>query len=201
VDRKYSALLCRLDRKLTHPQRTVETELGNLLADIFAQRADVDVMLLGSGAIRQKELGPVVTLGSLRTVFPYEDALHKLTITGEQLTRIFRHIMRPDNRTGEGECFQVSSGVRAVYDDNARELESLSIGGNPVVPEDLYTIGLQGFHYRNSSANVGLTADELIRARPGRVVTTSSREVLEEYLGSHQHLNSAIEGRLVYKNA
>jgi len=31
------------------------------------------------------------------------------------------------------------------------------------------------------------------------VVSTSTRDLLEEYLRSHQNLNSTVEGRLVYK--
>lgn len=37
VDSKYNTVLCRMSRKLTHPNRLVETELGNLFSDIFAE--------------------------------------------------------------------------------------------------------------------------------------------------------------------
>ena len=74
VDRKYNAMVCRLGNKLTHPQREVETSLGNLFADIIAERAQVDVAFVGSGSLRGTELGPVVTLGDLRTIYPYDRA-------------------------------------------------------------------------------------------------------------------------------
>lgn len=37
VNRKYNTILCRLARKLTHPNRQEETELGNLIADILIE--------------------------------------------------------------------------------------------------------------------------------------------------------------------
>ena len=37
VDEKYSHIVGRFRRELTHPQRTRETELGNLFADIFTR--------------------------------------------------------------------------------------------------------------------------------------------------------------------
>jgi 5'-nucleotidase/UDP-sugar diphosphatase len=201
VDRKYNTIVCRLARKLTHPRREEETSLGNLFADIFALRAQVDVMFVGSGSIRGEELGPCVTLGDLRSIFPYDDVLHKFSITGAQLACIFAHIMRSENRDGEGENYQINRGVQAVYNDARRTLESLTISGQPVKDDGQYTICLQGYHHKNSAANLGLTNEELMAIEGSRVVTTSVRDVLEEYLSSHQRLNSKVEGRLTYKTA
>ncbi|MFH1534527.1 MAG: bifunctional UDP-sugar hydrolase/5'-nucleotidase, partial [Patescibacteria group bacterium] len=121
VDRKYNTLVCKLSNKLTHPEREVETSLGNLIADTFAEIAECDVMLVGAGSIRVKEFGPLVTLGDLTACFPYDDSLNRFNINGGQLKSIFTHIMRPENRNGEGECYQVSMGTKAVYDDQKKE--------------------------------------------------------------------------------
>jgi len=199
VDRKYNTIVCRLARKLTHPFREEETGLGNLFADIFGGRANVDVMFLGSGSIRGSSLGPLVTLGDLRSIFAFDDALHKFTISGAQLKGVFGHIMRLDNRDGEGECYQVNQGVQAVYVDAAGVLESLTLDGEPVADDGEYTVCLQGFHFKNSGSNLGLTNEELTALEPPRVVTTSARDVLEEYLHENQHLDAKVEGRLVFK--
>jgi len=201
VDRKYNTIVCKLAQKLTHPRREEETALGNLFADIFAERAQVDVALIGSGSIRATELGPLVTLGNLRTVFPYDGPLFKFVITSEQLKRIFAYIMRPENRTGEGDCYQINKDVRAVYDEANRYLESLTIKGQPLQDDGRYTICLQDYHYKNSAKKIGLTNDELATLAHPHVVTTSVWDVLEEYLRAHQNLNSTVEGRLEYKNA
>ena len=201
VDRKYNTIVCKLAQKLTHPRREEETALGNLFADIFAERAQVDVALIGSGSIRATELGPLVTLGNLRTVFPYDGPLFKFVITSEQLKRIFAYVMRPENRTGEGDCYQINKDVRAVYDEANRYLESLTIKGQPLQDDGRYTICLQDYHYKNSAKKIGLTNDELATLAHPHVVTTSVWDVLEEYLRAHQNLNSTVEGRLEYKNA
>lgn len=199
VDRKYNAIMCRLAQKLTHPRREEETSLGNLFADILAERAQVDVMFVGSGSIRGTEMGPLVTLGDFTAIFPFDDALYKVAVTGAQLRQIFKHILRPENRNSEGECYQVSKAVKAVYADAARDLESLTINDQPVKDDEQYTICLQGYHYENSAPNVGLATEELTALGPSHVVTTSVIDVLEEYLGSHQNLNSRVEGRLTFK--
>ena len=197
VDRKYNRIIGRLNRKLVHPKREEETELGNLIADIFAQIDMIDVALIGSGAIRGKELGPIVTLSDLKKVYPYDGALYKIKITGAQLKKMFAHIMRTENRIpGESQCYQVSKGVQAVYNDSQKVLESLSVNGQPVKDDNQYTICVENYHYKNSLKNLNLTPEEVENAR---VVTTSSQDVLQEYLSSHQLLDGHIEGRLVFK--
>ena len=61
-------------------------------ADAMADMSETDIMLLGSGSIRVKELGPVVTLGSLKACFPYDDTLTRFSINGKQVKKIFSHI-------------------------------------------------------------------------------------------------------------
>ncbi|MCK9593034.1 MAG: 5'-nucleotidase C-terminal domain-containing protein [Methanoregula sp.] len=198
VDRKYNALVTKFSRPLTHPCREQETSLGNLVSDIFREVAECDVMLLGSGAIRSAELGPAVTLGALRACFPFEDSLKRFTINGNKIKRIFSHFMRPENRTGEGECYQVSAGVRAVYNDRTKNLESLVLNGEPVEDAGQYTIGLIGYHVDNSTKNLNITPEDLVVGGPSKTVATSTTAVLEEYLRINPNLSRRVEGRLMY---
>ena len=198
VDRKYSTLLCKFVEKLTHPKREVETTLGNLIADAFAESAQCDVMFVGAGSIRVKELGPLVTLKDFITMFPYDDSITRFAITGAQLRNIFSHIMRAENRNGEGECYQVNSKVKAVYDDKTYALSSLKIDGVDVDSKKLYTIAMMGYHLTNSKAYMNISNEELLESGKSKVVSTSAQEVLEEWLRNHQNETRKIEGRLVY---
>lgn len=201
VDRKYKTLLGKFATTLTHPCREEETTLGNLIADIFCETAGCDVMLMGSGAIRSKELGPAVTLGDFRACFPFEESLKRYTVTGRQLKGIFSHIMRPENRDGEGECYEVNAAVRAVYNDRKKALESLEVGGVPVDDSRHYSLGLIGYHADNCTKNLDITPDDLSRLGGTKIVATSTISVLEEYLQAHPNLNRRVEGRLVFRAA
>ena len=199
VDKKYNALVTRFATKLTHPKREEETTLGNIIADAMADTAETDVILIGAGSIRVKELGPIVTLGGIKACFPYDDSLTKYTVTGAQLKNIFSHIMRIENRDGEGECYQVNGKVRAVYTESKKKLVSLTINDEPVVDDKKYTVTLQGYHFANSKQYLGITNDELIAAECPKVVTTSAYQILEEWLRNHPNENRKIEERLVFK--
>jgi 5'-nucleotidase len=106
--------------------------------------------------------------------------------------------MRPENRNGEGEYYQVNKSVRAVYDLQEHKLQSLTIGGVPVDDSAHYTICLQGYHYKNSMVGLQLSNEELGRLEQPHLLATSGRDVVEEYLRNHQNLNAEVEGRLTY---
>jgi 5'-nucleotidase/UDP-sugar diphosphatase len=199
VDRKYNKIICRLAQKLTHPKREEETALGNLFADIFAERSGCDLVLLGSGAIRGWELGPLVTLGNLLKVYPYDGVLLKLTVTGAQIRQIFEYIMFPENRHADGHVYQVNASVQAVYSDAQQSVKTLTLNGQSLQDDGHYTLCLLEYHLKNSAEALNLPNEELTALGKPRVVATSTQDVLEEYLSSHQNLNRHIEGRLVYE--
>ncbi|MBU1130346.1 bifunctional metallophosphatase/5'-nucleotidase [Patescibacteria group bacterium] len=200
VDRKYKTMLCKFCQTLTHPKREIETSLGNLIADAFANNAQSDVVIVGSGSIRVKKMGPLVTLKDLITCFPYDDSLSRYSISGAKLKQIFSFIMRSKNRNSEGECYQVNGKVKAVYSDKAQQLISLSIDDIPVSNTKFYTVCMQGFHFNNSDAYLNIKQKELLESNQSKVVTTSAQQVLEEFLSSHQNIESQVEGRLAYVN-
>ncbi len=198
INRKYNTIVCKFAQKLTHPKREVETSLGNLIADAFADVAESDTVLIGSGSIRIKEMGPLVTLRDLLSCFPFDDVLRRSTINGKNIKKIFSHIMRLENRNSEGECYQVNSNVQATYSDSQHKLISITINGKPVSENELYKICLQGYHANNSEANLNISQKELFEPGNSKLISTSAKEVLEEYLRNHQNIKRNVEGRLVY---
>jgi 5'-nucleotidase/UDP-sugar diphosphatase len=198
VDNKYNSMIGRLAFEHTHPSRTIETSLGNLFADALAEMAECDVMFLASGSIRSKSLGPLVTLKSMRTCFPYNDYLTRFTVTGATLKRAFGHIMRKENRRDEGECYQINGKVKATYSEAENRLIELLYDGNAVEDDRKYTICLQAYHYRNSKAYLDVSMEELEMYKT-KVVSTSTQEILEEWLRNNQNAGRKVEGRLVYQ--
>ncbi|MBN2248032.1 MAG: 5'-nucleotidase C-terminal domain-containing protein, partial [Coriobacteriia bacterium] len=198
VDRKYSVVISKLTHEHTHPRREEETSLGNLMADALAAETQSDVVLLGAGSVRVERLGPMVTLMDFMGCFPYDDTVTRYTVTGATLERMFQHWMRPENRDGEGECYQVNHAVRAAYSDAEHRLVSLALNDVPVSHDSTYTVALQGYHAKNCVPYLNVTEEELLAAGPSKVVTTSAAEVLEQWLRDHQLEGRHVEGRLTY---
>ncbi len=198
TDQKYERIVTRLTHELTHPARNRETALGNLFADILKDSFGIDLMFMGSGAIRNEKLGPVIRYADLCECLPYDDAVYMLTVTGAQLKRMLTYVMRDEAFQGDHtEFYQFSYGIHMLWSRTAQRFEELSLNGKPLEPERLYTIALPNFHYQSLHEFLNITLEEIEKNAKTRVLATSYRDVIEEYLMNHPHLTREVEGRLV----
>jgi 5'-nucleotidase len=197
ADKKYSRVITRLKRKLTHPSLYQETELGGFLADVLQESLRLDMMLMGSGSIRAAEIGPIVLLSDLVECIPYDDSITAVWITGAQLKKMILFMLRDEVWEGAHcEFFQFSKGMRVVYDRPSHSIRELSLNGEPIEEEKIYKIGLQYFFYLNMKDFFSISHEEIAQNGKPRRVATSCREVLDEYLSCHQNLDHQISGRL-----
>ena len=202
TDMKYGRVITRFNCELTHPNRYQETELGDLFADILMDSLGLDIMLLGSGSIRKTELGPIVTLQDLMEIFPYDDSIHMVTATGKQLKHMIHHMLREEAFEGDHtEFYQLSRGLYVEYSRKTKEFISFKYEGKEVKDDDTFKIGIQKYHFLNIEDGFDISIEELEKNAKVRVVATSCRDVLEEYMSQNQHLDIDIEKepRLIVK--
>lgn len=197
AEKKYSRVVTRLKRKLTHPTWYQETELGGLLADILQESLRLDVMLVGSGSIRVTELGPIVLFSNLTECLPYDDSAIALWVTGAQFKKMILYMLRDEAFEGNHcEFFQFSKGVRVVYDKPNHNFEEFSLNGEPIDEAKIYKIGLQYYFYLNMKEFFSVSHEEVSQNAKPRRVATSCREILDEYLSCHQNIDHQIGGRI-----
>ncbi len=189
TDRKYQRIITRFTRALTHPRRNTETVLGSLMSDIFKESLGLDVMFLGSGSIRGEVLGPIVELGELIQIFPYNDEIYMIKANGEQLRRMLRHMLRDEAFLGTTEYYQLSKDLKATYSKEKKEIIDLKFEGEDVRDDQIFTVGLQNFHYLNMGDFLNVTHEEVTVNQKPRVVATSTQDIIVEYLSSHHRLD------------
>ncbi len=198
TDKIYNRLVTHLKRQLTHPNRYQETEVGNLFADILCECLGLDIMLLGSGTIRTEKLGPIVTYGNLVECFGFDDGIFLVKVTGQQLKKMLLYTLRDEVWQGDHcEFYQYSDGLRAVYDKSGHCFKDLTFFGKPIEDNRIYSIGVEKFHYNNFEKFFSVPFADVEKNGKSRKISTSSREILEEYLSEHQNLDRKVTGRLV----
>ena len=198
TDEKYGRILTKFVRQLTHPSRIRETELGDLFSDVLKDALGVDIFLLGSGSIRNEQLGPVVTKGDLNECFPYDDAVHMIYVTGAQLKHMLLRMLRDEVFEGAHcEFYQLSKGLVVEYDQATHSYLRFDFEGEPIGDDMVYSVGLQHFHYLNLKDSFDITLDEVRANHKDRVVSTSCTQVIEEALQVGQHQDAKGEGRLI----
>ena len=197
AEKKYSRVVTRLKRALTHPSWYQETELGGFLADILQESLRLDMMLVGSGSIRVSEMGPIILFSNLTECLPYDDSAIALWVTGAQLKKMILYMLRDEVWDGSHcEFFQFSEGVRVIYNKQNHSFKEISLYGEPIEDKKIYKIGLQYYFYLNMKDFFSVSHEEVEANGKPRRVATSCREVLDEYLSCHQNLDHEISGRL-----
>ena len=197
ADEKYSRVVTVFKRQLTHPARNAESELGNLFADLMQQDSSFDIMLFGAGSMRKKTLGPIVTYQDLKEFMPFQNAIYMLTVTGKQFRQMCYYYLKQSVLTkGSSEFYEVSKGVKLVYDKANDALTECSFNGKEVQDEDRFKIALQEYHYNSFTEFFSVPIEEVIaNARP-RMVVTSDFSIYEEFLTASLNLDSQVEGRI-----
>lgn len=198
TDFKYSQVLCTFKRPLTHPGRYRETELGNLFADVMQDGSSFDLMILGSGSLRLPSLGPVVQLQDLKTFFPYDDALHLVTVTGAQLKRMIAYVCREEafSEGGHTEFYQYSKALKFTWSRSGQRFLSFTFNGKELGDDELIKIGIQGYHYNNFTEFFGVPFEEVAVNRRPRVIASSCAAIFEELFAGGEDLDARIEGRI-----
>ncbi len=198
MDTKYSRLVTRLKGTLTHPSRIGESSIGNLFADIMKESLGLDLMLLASGSIRSESFGPIVLYSDLCECFPYDEYIYMVKVTGSQLRRMLKYMLRDEALGGShSEFYQLSQGMHVVYDRAERDFDVFEFDGAEIAADKIFKIGLQKYHYLNFSNFFNVPIEEVSENEPPRVVSTSCRTILDEYLSSHQNLEREAEGRII----
>ena len=194
---KYRRVVGRFARRLTHPCRNQETELGNLYADMLQDESSFDVMLMGSGSIRKEELGPIIEYQDMMENTPFDDKIWMLKVTGAQFRRMMLHVFRDEAWEGHTEFYQLSRGMRAVYRKSTHELEEFKLNGSDITDDQQILIALQNYHYTSFDEFFGVPLDEVANNMKPRVVASSIQNIVEEYLSTHPGLDAHVEGRIV----
>ena len=197
TDIKYRRIVTRLKRKLTHPSRIQETEIGNLYADMLQDESSFDIMLMGSGALRKQEIGPIIEYQDMLENTPFDDVVWMLEVTGKQFRKMVLHILRDEAWEGHTEFYQYSRGVRIVYRKSTHKLEEFKFNGKDIEDRQKIRIAMQNYHYTNFDEFFGVPLEEVKANMKPRVVMTSVNNVIEEYMSTHPGMDAKVEGRLV----
>ncbi|NLL92438.1 MAG: bifunctional metallophosphatase/5'-nucleotidase [Ruminococcaceae bacterium] len=197
TDKKYNRIICTLARPLTHPGRYQETELGNLLSEVLRDALEVDIVLLGSGGIRKDSVPAVITYGELMELFPYDDKMFRLKVTGAQFKKMVSYTLRDEMlQGGHTEFYQYSKELRITFDKTTKSFTRFDFRGEPIQDDAIYNVALQGFHLDNFIHCFGFSEEELVTNGKFRVLTTSIHDVLIEHMPLLADRDQKIEGRM-----
>ena len=190
TDSKYLHILTRFAQEYTHPSRNRETDLGSLIADCMKSQLGGDFIMIASGTIRSKSLGPIITLQDFLEAFPYPDIMIGFGLTGAQIRKAMHFLLRDDafNENAHVEWFQFSEGFFCEYDRGAGEILNLTINGKDVQDKEVYRVAVQSYFFTSSEHFFGLSLEEIEENGKPEELASSAQNVIYEYFDSHDFI-------------
>ena len=202
TDAVYEQVLTRLDGVYTQKRRNRDSVLSHLFTDIIRDGTGVDIAFVSSGAIRGAELGEVVTKGDLRKVFPYDNKVVQFKLTGKQLRDALLWMFRDESIDAPddgGEFYQLSRGVRIVYNQKEHSLEVLELDGRSIRDDDVIKVSMGDFHYSNIEKFLHLNKEDIRRNGPVKTMSSSDYLIVEERMSGVPLIRVDKEPRIVIK--
>ena len=143
------AVVAHSDKELSSERLLVrrnESELGNLAADAFRWAAKSDIAIINGGGLRADLPAGDVRKRDTIAIFPFGNTLRVAEIKGSAIREMLEHSVEYYPASFGG--FLDVSGMTFSYDPSKpakHRVEKISVGGQPLDENKIYTIALADF--------------------------------------------------------
>ncbi len=137
--------------------RSQETNMGDFVADAFRAVLNTDVALVNGGSLRNKISKGVFTYQDILTAFPFGNMSSAVEVTGQTILDALElsAMNLPDENGGflqvSGMSYTIDATIPSTVELDAhgsfvavrgdRRIKDVIIGGKPLDPEKIYTVG------------------------------------------------------------
>ncbi|SDJ36310.1 2',3'-cyclic-nucleotide 2'-phosphodiesterase/5'-or 3'-nucleotidase, 5'-nucleotidase family [Halovenus aranensis] len=143
---------------------TAGSTIGSLVTDALRWKTGADVALSPPGGIRSGDpLVGDVTVSDIISLSPYEDELALVELSGERLREAFVAVPfgYHDDGFPDRHCSHVS-GARLRWDDEVGELVEATVDGEPLDPDETYTLAADDYVIETNHVNDAFGEDDVI---------------------------------------
>ncbi|MGZ5802210.1 MAG: bifunctional metallophosphatase/5'-nucleotidase, partial [Burkholderiaceae bacterium] len=130
--------------------RSMETNLGSWLADVYRASVNADVAIINGGSIRSNAIFDAgkLTKRDILTLLPFENPIVKVKISGSTLRLALEHGVAEVPNNKEAGQFPQVSGLRFSYDASrpkGARIVDITVGGEPLDDKREYSLALNSY--------------------------------------------------------
>ncbi len=118
-----------------------ESPLGNALADAVRAMENSEASLLNSGGLRSDLAPGPLTYGALYEVFPFDNTVATLNVTGQELVELLEALLSSNHGVPQTSGLQFT----ATYCGRTARISEILIGGKPLDRKRLYRLTTSDF--------------------------------------------------------
>ncbi len=187
---------------LSLSSRTMETNVGNFIADSYRNSTKSDIGFVNGGSIRADlTYNPgVLTKRDVLSILPFNNPVVKIEITGKTLREVLEHGVARSAEDNEPGRFPQVSGVKFKFDTTkpvGKRTSDITVAGKPLDEKKIYTLATSDFLV--SRGGDGYTMFEgakvLIKADEAEKDSELFEKMIRESTDST--ISPKVEGRIV----
>ncbi|MBO4434631.1 MAG: 5'-nucleotidase C-terminal domain-containing protein [Bacteroidales bacterium] len=193
---KYKEVIGHSAAEYSNLRNQCDLPLGNLVVDAMRERGSkefgvrMDVAVVNYGGIRIPMPEGPVTVGDIQSMFPFDNKLAYVKITGAELQRLMEQLAKT-------EAFQPVSGVKVMVKDHV--LKEFTVGGKAVNPKKTYNLVTVDFLLQGGDQiYIGAMASDIVMS------DVVMRDVMMDYVKAkearHQKITAYSDGRIIMEN-
>lgn len=174
--------------------RVKETNLGNLVGDIFLHWTDADIALVNGGGIRASIEAGNITTGDVVTVFPFGNTLVVKKLDGAAIKAALEHGTKSYPELAGG--FPHVAGMKYAIDLSkpvGDRVVDITVNGAPLDLNKKYTMATNDFIAAGGDGYTMIAAGELVK----EMMTMD--EAVVNYIKEKQVIETKLEGRILVK--
>ncbi len=190
---KFGQRIGRTTRALKRRNVIGSSALGNVFVDGVRQESGAQIALLSKRHFQQDIAAGPITLRSLHEVWPTNDPLVRMILTGRQLTTLIEHSIRSPEQVLE------VSGLRVTYDPQrpaGNRLTSLEHLGRPIDPARDYRVVTT-----KPLADGGEGHKQFLGGRNPELIGMLIHTALQRYVATQSPLDRPFEERIIGQRA
>ncbi|MEQ1603514.1 MAG: 5'-nucleotidase C-terminal domain-containing protein [Pyrinomonadaceae bacterium] len=196
----------RLDA-LSISSRTMETNIGNFIADSYRNAGKADIGFVNGGSIRADlvyEPG-ILTKRDVLSILPFNNPIVKVELTGKVLKQILEH---GTARSGPGEDsepgrFPQVSGIKFIYDPKkpaGSRVVAVTVAGQPLDDAKTYTLATSDFLVSRGGDGYTMFKDAKVISSAANAPKDSDAFEAAIRIAPNSTISPVVEGRIVRVN-
>ena len=178
-------------------KRVPESPLMNFAADALLKMATecsgeaIDIALTNKGGLRSEISAGVVTFGDVYNVFPFENKLAVVTLSGEHLLQLCREIASVGG--------EAVSGLTIVMTSDG-ELVTASVAGEPIEPQRIYLVATSDYLSQGNDKMTALALAVDCRVYDDITIRDLMVRYIKELTAAGKKISASCDGRITIQD-
>lgn len=185
--------------------RTIETNVGNFIADAFRKETNSDIGFLNGGSIRADiTYNPgILTKRAVLSILPFNNAVVKVELSGKTVREVLEHGVARSAEDSEPGRFPQVSGLAFKFDASrpaGSRVAEITVGGKPLDENKIYTLATSDFLV--SAGGDGYTMFKNGKILIDKETAKKDAEIFENAIkmSPNQTISPKVEGRIIRIN-